>query len=365
MENQLANTNSSPVWIDGSQGEGGGQIVRTALALSLLTGRPCVLEKIRAGRRKPGLKQQHLTAVHAAAEISRAHVTDARLGSSRLEFTPGTVLPGDYGFRVGTAGSATLVLQTILPALLIAPGDSSLHLEGGTHNPWAPPFDFLARAYVPLINRMGPQVSVTLDRPGFYPAGGGEFRATVETSRSLRGFDLVERGALRRRTVRALLSRLPRHIGEREVDAVCRKLNWPAETGHVEIRDGAGPGNVVLVEVEFEQLTEVFIAFGRVGVRAEEVAREVARSAQNYLKMDVPVGPYLADQLLLPLAISAACSGDGGGKRGGTFRTGHLTQHATTQIEVIPKFLDVAIEVQQQNSGEETLVKVSQSRGGM
>src|SRR5262245_8861795 len=161
--------------IDGSFGEGGGQILRTALGLSLVTGVPFRIEKIRAGRQKPGLMRQHLTAVNAAAQVGQAEVIGASVGSQELTFTPGKISPGDYTFAVGTAGSATLVLQTVLPALLTAAQPSFLTLEGGTHNPHAPPFDFLARAFLPLIGRMGPSVTATLIRPGFYPAGGGQF----------------------------------------------------------------------------------------------------------------------------------------------------------------------------------------------
>ena len=166
--------------INGSQGEGGGQILRTALAMSLVTGKPFRIVRIRAGRKKPGLLRQHLTAVQAAAQIGQATVEGAAIGSQELTFTPGEIRPGEYRFAVGTAGSATLVLQAVLPALLTAPGLSVLTLEGGTHNPFAPPFDFLHRSYLPLVNRMGPTVEARLERPGFYPAGGGKFVVTVE-----------------------------------------------------------------------------------------------------------------------------------------------------------------------------------------
>ena len=161
--------------IDGSQGEGGGQILRTALGLSLVTGTAFRIEKIRAGRAKPGLLRQHLTAVNAATVIGDALVDGAELGSPALVFRPRSVRPGAYRFAVGTAGSASLVLQTVLPPLLTAGASSILTLEGGTHNPWAPPFDFLARAFLPLLERMGAPVRAAIQRYGFYPAGGGQF----------------------------------------------------------------------------------------------------------------------------------------------------------------------------------------------
>src|SRR5687768_8335334 len=160
--------------LDGSQGEGGGQVLRTSLGLSLLTGTPFKIENIRANRSPPGLRRQHLTAVEAAAQVGDAEVEGAAVGARALTFTPRAVKTGDFRFAVGTAGSCTLVLQTVLPALMTRATASRLVLEGGTHNPMAPPFDFLERVYLPLLERMGPRVSMTLERPGFYPAGGGK-----------------------------------------------------------------------------------------------------------------------------------------------------------------------------------------------
>ena len=180
--------------IDGSQGEGGGQIIRTALTLSLSTGRTFRVFNVRAGRPRPGLLRQHLAAVQAAAEIGHADTRGAVLGSRDLTFRPGKVAAGDYRFAIGSAGSTTLVLQTILPVLLTTDRPSRLTLEGGTHNTFAPPFEFLEHTFLPLVNRLGPSVRVTLVRPGFYPAGGGQILATVEPCRRLSHLELCERG---------------------------------------------------------------------------------------------------------------------------------------------------------------------------
>jgi RNA 3'-terminal phosphate cyclase (ATP) len=350
----------SDVRVDGSQGEGGGQIVRSSLVLSMVTGRPVVIENIRAGREKPGLMRQHLTALQAAARISDAQVTGAEIGSRSLTFQPGAVRPGEYAFSIGTAGSATLVLQTVLPALLIADGPSSLTLEGGTHNQWAPPFDFLQRAYLPLINRMGPRVTATLERHGFYPAGGGRFAVTIEPSPTLAGFDLLDRGEIHSRTATALVANLPRHIAEREIDTILRRMNWDKTCGHIEEVTAHGPGNVLFATLESEQVTELFTAFGRIGIRAEQVARELVRQVRDYLKTDAPVGPHLADQLLLPLGISAWQPRNGTGHQGGSFRTLPLTRHATTHIEILRRFLEIHIEVTE--NSERGTVTVALSR---
>ena len=209
------------ILIDGSEGEGGGQILRTSLALSLVTGQPFRLENIRAGRQKPGLLRQHLTAVEAATTVGAAEVIGAALGSKTLEFRPGAVTPGNYRFAVGTAGSATLVLQTVLPPLLTANAISTLTLEGGTHNPFAPPFDFLARCFAPLIQRMGPTIELELRRPGFFPAGGGKFHARIEPVKRLARFDLLERGPLRQHRARVIISKIPTHADHRKIP--CRE----------------------------------------------------------------------------------------------------------------------------------------------
>ena len=344
--------------IDGSQGEGGGQIVRSSLALSMVTGRPVSIHSIRAGRQKPGLKRQHRTAVIAAAEICAADVSGAEIGSRRVTFSPGTVQAGDYRFSIGSAGSATLVLQTVLPALIIADGPSQLTLEGGTHNQWAPPFDFLDRAYLPLINRMGPGVSATLQQYGFYPAGGGRFTVSIEPATTLRGFSLLERGETRTQRVTALVANLPRHIAQREVDTVVRRANWKSKWGRIDEVDANGPGNVVVAEIENEHVCEVFTGFGRTGIRAEQVAKKVVAQIRDYLKTDVPVGPYLADQLLLPLGISAWQTGNPAEQRGGAFRTVPLTPHAETHIEILRTFLGIPIDVQPSGDTAGVLVTV-------
>ncbi|MGA2616366.1 MAG: RNA 3'-terminal phosphate cyclase [Thermoguttaceae bacterium] len=336
------------VTIDGSRGEGGGQVLRSSLALSLVTGRPFTIENIRAGRKKPGLLRQHLTAVLAAAEVGGADADGAALGSPRLVFRPGPIRSGNYSFRVGTAGSATLVLQTVLPALLLAEGESNLVLEGGTHNPMAPPVDFLEKAYLPLVNRLGPHVDVQLVRPGFYPAGGGEFTVRVQPAMKLGRLDLVDRGEITARRVRALVARLPRHIAERECRTIAQETGWDESSFSIdEVKGCRGPGNVVMIELEAEHVTEVFTAFGQLGVRAEDVAKEALRQAAEYLVAGVPVGKYLADQLMLPLGIGAYLSSDGG-----VFRTMDLSLHTSTHMEILRRFLEIDVQIEQCGPGD-------------
>lgn len=324
------------ITIDGSFGEGGGQILRTSLAMSLVTGKPFCMEKIRAKREKPGLLRQHLTAVNAAAEVGRAKVDGNCIGSLKLTFEPTTVKAGSYHYAIGTAGSATLVLQTILPALLTADGASELVLEGGTHNPYAPPFDFLAKAFLPVINRMGPRVTARLERPGFYPAGGGKFTVSIEPVTKLSRVDLTERGEILKRECVAVVAQLPRRIAETELAVMQAKLSWdPGCFRTEEVSTSRGPGNILIVTVESQHQTEVFTGFGERGVPADRVALATIEQVHEYLSAGVPVGRHLADQLMIPMALA------GGGK----FRTLPPTRHSTTNIEILKKFLDVEVTV--------------------
>jgi RNA 3'-terminal phosphate cyclase (ATP) len=328
--------------IDGSFGEGGGQILRSALALSLVTGEPFRMENIRANRKKPGLLNQHLTAVQAAASIGQAKLEGASLGSKMLTFRPGRVTPGEYFFSIGTAGSATLVLQAVLPALLGASGPSQLTLSGGTHNPMAPPFDYLQRVFVPLVSALGPRVSLELHRHGFFPAGGGKFTVRIEPAAQWRRLDLHRGGERPRISATALVAKLPRHIAERELSVVATKMSLPEDRLEIEeISDSLSPGNVLMIEMASREVTELVTAFGQRGVRAEDVAASAVREANEFLSAAVPVGPHLADQLLIPLALAG----------GGSYDTLALTLHTTTNVEVVRKFLDIQIHASNLDDG--------------
>lgn len=316
--------------LDGSHGEGGGQILRTALTLSMITGIPFRIERIRAKRTRPGLLRQHLTAVKAAAEICAAVVSGAELGSQALAFTPSAVEAGDYQFAIGTAGSCTLVLQTVLPALWFADGESTLVVTGGTHNPGAPPADFLIRAWLPLLLAMGVDMEIELVRHGFYPAGGGEIRARVRPIKALRPLDLDTREALLSTHATAIVAAVPAGVAHRELATLSARLG-PIEQETRVLPSNEGPGNALMVELRYPRLTEVFTGFGERGLAAEVVAERLAREGLGFRDSDACVGEHLADQLLLPIALAGT----------GAFTTTVLSSHLTTNRQVIEKFLPV------------------------
>lgn len=279
--------------------------------------------------------------MQAAARISGAQVEGDELGSTELHFRPDRPRGGSYHFAIGTAGSTTLVLQSILWGLLFADAPSELVIEGGTHNPLAPPFDFLSRTFLPLLARMGGGVGLRLERPGFHPAGGGRLQVHVEPSPQLRPLSLLAVPQVRRKRATALVANLPREIATRELDVIATQLDIAsAELQIVQLRNAVGPGNALVVDIESESLTEVFCGFGEKGVAAEAVAAGVVTQVREYLQAGVEVGRHLADQLILPLALA----------RGGAFRTLSLSEHARTQIETVRRFLDVPIAVRDEGA---------------
>jgi RNA 3'-terminal phosphate cyclase (ATP) len=332
--------------LDGSAGEGGGQILRTALALSLVSSQPFRIDNIRAKRPKPGLLRQHLTCVQAAVAVGggAAHTTarnrdggTAQLGDTCLTFTPGQVRGGEYEFAVGSAGSCTLVLQTVLWPLALAQGVSTVVLRGGTHNPMAPSLSFLQYVEPSLAGGGAALLELDLRRHGFYPAGGGEAQARIHPPASgIAAINLTERGKPLRVWAECLHAGIPKGVAERELGALKKALGWADDQLlNRSLRANEGPGNVLLAVLEYENITEVFASYGDKGVSAELVAQRLVKDVRAYLAHSAPVGPHLADQLMIPLAL-AALQG-----RCGQYVTTELTAHALTNAQVIEQFLPV------------------------
>jgi len=329
--------------VDGTTGEGGGQVLRSSLALSAATGQPFRITNIRKKRSKPGLLRQHLTSVLAAKDVAGAEVEGAKMGGTELVFRPKKVSPGAYTFQVGTAGSCMLVLATVLLPLALAGGESTVSLEGGTHNPAAPPFPFVQDALLPALAKLGIAATARLVRPGFYPAGGGLVEVTIAGSSALRGLSLLSTGKLISRRARAIVSALPNNVAVRELEAFTSVAGF---TKHDDVRpeivkDALGPGNVVVASLAYEHTTLVVTAFGEKGVPAERVGGALGAEVTALAAAGVPVCEHLADQLLLPMALG----------RGGAFRTVRPTPHFDAQCTVLGLFLGAEVRVRDEGDG--------------
>ena len=334
------------VFIDGSMGEGGGQILRTSLALAFITGRNLHIENIRAARRKPGLAKQHLICVLAACEICPGQCKGAAIGSQVLDFQPGPIHGGNFTFNIGSAGSATLVIQTILPALFLADEPSTVTVTGGTHNPWAPPFDFLAETFLPAIGTAGFDADCKLEKYGFFPAGGGKITLNVKPRQENlnRAINLCEPAEQIQIHARIYTAKLPAHIAQRQKKLLLQSKLKFKDIEHIEVTDSDGPGNCIMIRLVassseacgwFDR-TSVFTAFGQKGKPSEKVVSEVVSLAENFLPRGAAVDRFSADQLLIYMAIS----------KSGCYTTNDLTTHLTTNIETIKKFLPVSFNVE-------------------
>lgn len=330
------------VEIDGAMGEGGGQVLRTSLALAALTGRAIRITNIRANRKKGGLLRQHLTAVNAVAAVSHACVSGAHLGSTELEFEPRGLSHGHYHFNVGTAGSTALVLHALVPALLRTPGQSRILLEGGTDAKAAPPSDYMGHVWAPLMRKLGVELHYEVERRGYYPNGGGKVVCTIEVPERLNRLELLERGETLERFATARVSALPMEIANREILTLGAELGLSKHELRAEQENTPrGPGNVVSLRWRCAHSVEVFTSFGERKRPAEHVAKDAAIEALRWFEADVPVGEHQADQLVLLMAIA----------RGGVFRTLSPSLHTRTQIELIPRFLPVGIEASVEPGG--------------
>jgi len=334
--------------INGSYGEGGGQVLRTSLTLSALLGEPVRIENIRVKRRKPGLQAQHLTGVRAIAQICDGELEGADFGSPTLTFRP-TSPPrtGEYSFDVakarkgGSAGATSLVFQTLLLPLASAPGQSRLTIRGGTHVAWSPPFHYLKHVYLPALARMGLEARAEIERWGWYPIGGGEMTATIRGRKGshLSGLNLVERGELKRLWGISTTSNLPPHISQRQKRRAEEYLRKRGFDPQIEIVDAPSPGQgtVVFLMAEYEHTVAGFSSLGRRGKPAEKVAEEACRDFIAYHQSGACLDKHLADQLILPLALTPGPS---------AFTTCEITQHLLTNVWVVEQFLDVRFEIE-------------------
>jgi len=334
--------------IDGSYGEGGGQVLRTSLTLSVLLGEPVRIENIRAKRRKPGLQAQHLTGVRAIAQICDAKLEGAELGSLTLTFRPlSSPRAGEYSFDVaearkgGSAGATSLVFQTLLLPLALAPGQSRLTMRGGTHVAWSPSFHYLKHIYLPTMTCMGLEARAKVERWGWYPIGAGEMTASIRGRKEsyLSGLDLVERGELKRLWGISATSNLPAHIGQRQKKRTEEHLRERGFDPQIEIVDAPSPGQgtTVFLVAEYEHAVAGFSSLGERGKPAEKVAEEACSEFIAYHQSEACLDKHLADQLILPMALASGPS---------AFTTCEVTMHLLTNVWVVEQFLDVRFEIE-------------------
>lgn len=326
------------IQIDGSAGEGGGQMLRSALTLAVLTGQPVHLHHIRARRSKPGLAAQHLKAVEAAAAVSAAVVQGAELGSTTLTFRPATIQAGDYFFDIGTAGATSLVLQTIFLPLSAAGAVSRVRLVGGTHVPWSPAFHYLQLQWLPFMRELGCDAGLGLEQAGFYPRGGGRMEITIQPTGARQPLQLVARGPLQRLWGISAVANLPRSIAERQRNQSIQRLRGVRSPVEIELLDmpAQGQGTFLLLVAECTLGRACYVSLGERGKPAERVADEAADQLLLWLQRDGVIDQYLADQLLLPLVFAAGPS---------TLCTSEVTQHLLTNADIIRQFVPARIEI--------------------
>ncbi|MDY6838592.1 MAG: RNA 3'-terminal phosphate cyclase [Thermodesulfobacteriota bacterium] len=328
--------------IDGRFGEGGGQVLRTALSLAALLQGPLRMKNIRGGRRKQGLRPQHLMAVKALALLASAHVEGAELGSTDLYFEPGRLKGGTYTFHVGTAGSTSLVLQTLLPALFFADVPSRVTVTGGTHVPWSPCFHYLKNVFAPAVREMGGVLSLEIGNWGWYPKGGGELVASVSPIAGFHGMKRIQRGRLEEPRILSAVSNLPMSIAKRQRDQAIRGLQAEGHSGaRIELvqAPSLGAGTLVFIEARFERGGGGFSSLGKRGKRAEKVADEACSAFVEFMDSQGAVDHHLADQLVLYMALAHGRS---------SFAVGRVTRHLLTNIGVIEQFLPVKFQVEKE-----------------
>lgn len=330
-----------PMIIDGSQGEGGGQILRTSLALATLLQKPVEIRNIRAKRKKPGLRPQHLMGVQALAKISDAETQGVQKNSTNLLFRPRRINGGNYHFAIGTAGSTSLLLSAILPPLLFVSVPSHVIIEGGTHVPFSPSFHYLEKILLPSLECMGAKINITLDRWGWYPKGGGRISVEINPCNKLKAIKRKSRGQLKSLELLIGLSCLPSHIAEREQNYIQQKLSqsgFNVESKRVS-PSIACAGNIVFLKSFFQETLAGFSGLGHKGKPAENVAEEVCQEWFHFNDSSATIDYHLADQLLIYMALAEGKS---------IFFTNKITDHLKTNIKIIEQFLPVRFDIDPQ-----------------
>ena len=352
----MAINQSDLILIDGSIGEGGGQVLRSALTLSAITSKPFYINNIRSGRVNPGLRPQHLAAVNAVSDICKAEVSGSYLGSEEVTFVPGNIRSGRYKFSIKTAGAATLVFQTIIFPLSMASSSSSIIISGGTHVPWSPAYHFLTLHWLPLLADLGLNAQLRIDSAGYYPKGGGKISGTIRQMGAIGPLELNLRGRLVSINGTSGVSNLPKSIAERQKRQAIKRLqllSWKDRTPEIHIRTedlkSPGKGTFLVISAEYEGGRCCFTGLGEIGKSAEGVADEVIDQLEAFMDTDGAIDPFICDQLLLPLSLATDPS---------YLHTSKITKHLVTNAQVIHAFTDSGIMIDGQ-IGQPGVVSIS------
>lgn len=327
------------VIIDGSFGEGGGQILRTALCLSIMTGKPLEIFNIRASRSKPGLAHQHLSCIKLCEQISNATIDGARLRSQKLNFQPEKTQSGSYSLGVGTAGSVSLVLHSIFLPLSFAETESTVTIEGGTHVPWSPSFNYLADQWLRYMRKIGLRIDLTLKKAGYFPRGGGIITAKIQPIKEIEPLNLIDRGELKKIKVTVYISNLDRQIAEREMNTARKLLKSEGYSidGEIVEYNSIGQGTGTHIHIKFGNGSASFTSLGQIGIRAEAVAKDCVQEAIDFINSEAAIDRYLADQLILPLYFAHQSS---------SFTTNFISEHLLTNAAIVKKFLPIDIRIE-------------------
>jgi RNA 3'-terminal phosphate cyclase (ATP) len=328
---------TNTIEIDGSFGEGGGQILRTSLSLSCITGCPLRIFNIRKGRKKPGLMPQHITCVNAISEICNAEVSGNEIGSMELLFIPKKINHGNYAFDIKTAGSSSLVLQTLLPPLILTDEPSQITIKGGSHVPFSPTYHYIAEVFIPMLNRIGIKLDCSINKYGFYPKGGGEVKFRTFPVEKIKGLNLTSRGNLLSIHGYSGISHLPMSIAQRQKDSLLKKIHPLSAEIEVLNVSSPGEGSFVFLRVEYENTIAGFSSLGKRGKPAEQVGEEAALEFMNFHNTTACLDPHLCDQIIIYLSLSQEDS---------TLTTSRITQHLITNLWVIERFLRINYQIE-------------------
>ena len=321
--------------IDGSYLEGGGQLLRTSVALSSITEKPCRIFNIRSNRKNPGLQAQHLKGIEVAAKLCKAELKNAKIGSQEIEFTPRKIKGGNYSVDIGTAGSISLVLQTLVPICIHADDEVELEIIGGTDVLWSPNIEYFQEVFCGNVKKMGIEIESEIIKYGFYPKGGGKVKVRIKPCKELKSINLIERGNVNRYDIRSIASKSleKAKVAERQIEGA-KKVIPKFDCEYFEYVDAFSPGSTTHIHTHCDNSILGATVYGERGIPAEKIGEETARNLMKQIDSNACLDEHMADQILFYLALA-----------GGSVSVAEITNHCKTNMWVIEKFLPMKFEI--------------------